>query len=210
MKLHNIGHALLVIPHKVLGLSDNHSIPSSAHPDNTAMSVANSNTGGTTFKFVASNGGAPQKRRQVAQACESCRKRKKRCHHTESATRSSVVSNHVHHSPSSTSHSTTSQPAPIDPQSLRSSGVEGEQNHTQTSPATLLERNGQGTEPIGTAGEDTEIQVCRFSNFISLFRLSHEMWYIEGLSLKTSPHLALLCGSPYRSLGGQKEAILNS
>jgi hypothetical protein len=31
------------------------------------MSVSNSNVGSTTFKFVASDGGAPQKRRQVAQ-----------------------------------------------------------------------------------------------------------------------------------------------
>lgn len=158
-------------PPQVFGLSDNHYIASSVHPDTTAMSVSNSNVGKTTFKFVASDGGAPQKRRQVAQACESCRKRKKRCHHTDLTPRSSAAPNHAHHSPLSTSPSTTSQAAPIDTQFLRSSGVEGEQSHTETSPVTLnpVGRNGHEVpEPIETAEEGTEIQVCRFSSSDSL------------------------------------------
>jgi hypothetical protein len=154
-------------PPQVFGLSDNHYIASFVHPDTTAMSVSNSNVGGTTFKFVTSDGGAPQKRRQVAQACESCRKRKKRCHHTDPTPRSSAAPNHVHHSPLSTSPSTTSQATLTDTQFLRSSRVEGKQSHTETSPVTSnpVGRNGhEVTEQIEIAGEDTGIQVCRLSN----------------------------------------------
>lgn len=148
---------------QVFGHPDNHPIASFAHPDTMAMSVSNSKPGGTTFKFV-SDGGAPQKRPQVARACESCRKRKKRCHHS-----SSVVLNNGHHSPSSASLS--SQGALIDPpanstghQFPTDSGVEAGQYHTETSPATSnpVERNGHGTEPVETAAEVTEIQVCTF------------------------------------------------
>jgi hypothetical protein len=121
------------------------------------MSVSNSNVGDTTFKFVASDGGAPQKRRQVAKACESCRKRKKRCHHADpNSPRSSTVSSHVQYSPMSTPPSRTSQAALIDTQANppghqfpRSSGGEGEQYHTKTSLATSnpVERANNATEP---------------------------------------------------------------
>jgi hypothetical protein len=93
-----------------------------------------------------------------ALACDSCRKRKKRCHHTEPDARSSTVSNHTHQSPVSTSPST--QAASTDPQLSRSSGVEGEQCHTETSPTTSIpvEKISQGTEPIETTGRSNEIQ----------------------------------------------------
>jgi hypothetical protein len=140
------------------------------------MSVSRSNDGGTTFKFVASDGGAPQKRQQSQRACESCRKRKKRCHHTDAAPRPSAVSAHgtlnghstVRQSPTSTSPSNTSQAAPIDPQLgfrdqqvLGASGMQGElQSEISPSISNPVERPNQDREPItGTRGS-TEIQVC--------------------------------------------------
>ncbi|KAE9381403.1 hypothetical protein N431DRAFT_440265 [Stipitochalara longipes BDJ] len=130
------------------------------------MSALKSNVGGTTFKFVASDGGVPQKRRQVAQACESCRKRKKRCHHTEPGPRSSTVSENVQHSPLSTSPSNTSHTVPINAQLdfpghqfSPNSRVEGEQHHTETSPATsnTVEQNSQSTDLNQNDGEITKI-----------------------------------------------------
>ena len=48
---------------------------------------------GTAFKFVSSDGiGSTQKRQQVQRACDKCRKRKKRCHHTVTSQCSSPTS----------------------------------------------------------------------------------------------------------------------
>ncbi len=133
------------------------------------MSVSNSNTGGTKFKFVTSDGGVPQKRSQVTQACELCRKRKKRCNHTE---RSSGVTSHVQHGPSTTSPKSTLQAAPtesptnsISHQFPASSGLDEGQFQAKTSLNTSnpVERNGQHTKPVGTTEETSEIQVRRFS-----------------------------------------------
>jgi hypothetical protein len=163
----NIGHAVVAIPTSVRATTF---LPAfSALADSTAMSVSNSNVGGKTFKFVASDGVAPQKRRQVAQACESCRKRKKRCHHTESAPPSSTVSNHIDHSPLTPSPSSTSQAPSANPQAdlaghqfSRSAQVEGE--HIETSPTlrTAVGTDNQGPEPINTLEESAEIQVCTY------------------------------------------------
>lgn len=160
------------------------------------MSVSQSN-GGTTFKFVALDGGAPQKRKQVAQACESCRKRKKRCHHADPDPRYSVAAlNNVHHSPVSTSPSTTSQAAPTDPpanfvghQFPRSNRVEEEQPHTETSLATLdpIERIDHSTEPIGTAGESTEVQVYTLSSFIFTSKISRVVVHCGSSLFKARP-----------------------
>jgi hypothetical protein len=137
------------------------------------MSVSNSNSGGTKFKFVASDGGVSQKRSQVTQACELCRKRKKRCNHTE---RSSGVTSHVHHSPSTTSPSSTSQAAPMDSpanstshQFKTSSGLDERQYHAETSLTTSnsMEGNGQRIKPAGVTKANGETQVRRFSILLS-------------------------------------------
>ncbi len=139
------------------------------------MSASNSNTGGTKFKFVTSDGGIPQKRSQVTQACEYCRKRKKRCNHTE---RSSGVTSHVRHSPPATSPSSTSQAAPIESpanstshQFPTSSGLDEGQYHAKASLNTSnpLEGNGQRIKPVGVTEANGETQVRRFSIF------SHEL-----------------------------------
>jgi hypothetical protein len=124
-----------------------------------------SNLGGTTFKFVASDGGVPQKRRQVAQACESCRKRKKRCHHAESDPRSSAVSNLVRPSPSSKSPSEIPQAVPAHSQTSfsahqfsGSSGVETE--HADASSATSNSMGKpQEQQPVEGTTQSNELQV---------------------------------------------------
>jgi hypothetical protein len=147
------------------------------------MSVSHSNCGGTTFKFVASNGGVPQKRQQSQRACESCRKRKKRCHHTDAAPRPSAVSadgtvnshSTVRHSPTSTSPSNTSQAAPIDPQVntggqpfLRSNGTQGElQLETFPSISNPVEGTSQDTALITSTRESAEIPVCTIPSLSS-------------------------------------------
>jgi hypothetical protein len=151
------------------------------------MSVSNSNTGGTKFKFVTSDGGISQKRSQVTQACEYCRKRKKRCNHTE---RSSGVTSHVRHSPSATSPSSTSQAAPIESpanstshQFPTSSGLDEGQYHAETSLTTSnpVERNGKRTEPVGATEQNHAIWVCRYFDLVSSsFITSCDTW--KGLS----------------------------
>ena len=142
------------------------------------MSVSNSKTGGTKFKFVTSDGGVSQKRSQVTQACEYCRKRKKRCNHTE---RSSGVASHVHHSPSATSPSGTSQTAPMETpanstshQFPASSGLNEGQYHAKTSLNTSnsVEGNGQRTRPVAITEANGEIQVRRFSILLSFIVFS--------------------------------------
>ncbi len=169
-----IGHLLLVIP-------------SSEHPniELTAMFASKnqkSKLGGTTFKFVESDGGVPQKRRQVAQACESCRKRKKRCHHAEPDPRSSAVSNSVRPSPSSKSPSAIPQAVPVHSQTSfsahqfsGSSGVETE--HANASPAT--------SNPMGKPQEQQPVEGTTQSNELQVraticFRIqtSHTLRYI--------------------------------
>jgi hypothetical protein len=159
------------------------------------MSVSRSNEGGTTFKFIASGGGAPQKRQQSQRACERCRKRKKRCHHTDAAPMPSAVSAHgtlnghstIRLSPTSTSPSNRSQAAPIGSQLgfggqqvLRSSGTEGElQSETSPSISNPVERPNQDREPITGTRESTGIQVCMIpSSFLPIWT-SHELWYMQ-------------------------------
>jgi hypothetical protein len=155
---------------QVFGHSDNRNIACFANPD--TMSVSNSNTGGTKFKFVASDGGVSQKRSQVAQACEHCRKRKKRCNHAERTPRPSGVTSHVHHSPAATSPSSTSQAAPIESpanstihQFPTSSGPDEGQYHAKTSLNTSnpVEGNNQRTKSAEATETNDEVQVCRFS-----------------------------------------------
>lgn len=156
------------------------------------MPFSNSNGGGTMFKFVASDSGAPQKRRQVAVACESCRKRKKRCHHTESGSPSLAVSNYVHHSPLSTSPSSTLQVAPTNQsppdvaahQFEESNRVEGEHTETSSALPNPVETDIQRTEPIVPLEQSTVIQVYTFSSISPLTKRSPSCGTLNVLSFQ--------------------------
>jgi len=163
------------------------------------MSVSNSNTGGTKFKFVASDGGVSQKRSQVTQACELCRKRKKRCNHTE---RSSGVTSHVHHSPSATSPSSISPAAPIEGpadstshQFLISSGLDEGQYHVETSLTTSnpVDGNGQLKTPAGVTEANGETQVRRFSILLSSIVFSRVVIHGNDSFFCRSHHILPYC-----------------
>ncbi len=87
------------------------------------------------FKFVAADRGNSNKRHQTSRACDSCRRRKKRCHHNADSD-STPRASHTRNRPNRGRTGSPSSPNPGDTASQTSSvGQERRPEQTQCQPA---------------------------------------------------------------------------
>jgi hypothetical protein len=115
---------------------------------------------GSIFKFVATDGaGIPPKRQQTARACDSCRRRKKRCHHTDFTprltsidTRGDYRTSQTHSSPTSPD-TTLSQTTHID----RERSGQGEQEQTRDQNVVLGHSELPGHHVNHHQGQDNHV-----------------------------------------------------